>query len=292
MITISDSGAEVPTEVSISVNMVGFFILWKLCKFQEAAYRLEQAAAIVNSVLRGIRPAKFSALCLQSIYALIVMGLAALTFRVELDVHKAIQQCQDGLDQLSLQAIAGKRLLAALLKQLKTAKPQQQGDLLITKEYEATFYLAVFVPFISANTPVISAQELERAQRTQITDSLLFKHLKRDDAKRTDSSIARRPPRVSPARGLSVPRACKPSSKPWWESKRFLSQALAWPQADPRATKRPLLSFAPRLSPSVLKQSPNNHIMLEFSSDAHTEQVNLVPVDFGGHKATALDFFD
>ena len=51
----------------------------------------------MNSIIKGVRPSKFSTVSIQNLYGLIIMGLAGLTYVMENDWKKALSTCEEGL---------------------------------------------------------------------------------------------------------------------------------------------------------------------------------------------------
>ena len=153
-----ESGFEVSPEISIAVNMLTFLSLWHLRRYRESVTHLEYAASLVNSFIKGIRTSTLNRLSLYNLYSLVVMGLAGLTVQLDRDKDKALEICREGLTMLHDQDTVGGHLLASLTRYLREGEGALE-DYLISSDYENIFYLSVFRPFISPQTPIIKINE-------------------------------------------------------------------------------------------------------------------------------------
>lgn len=89
---------------------------------------------------------------------------------------------------------------------------QSTNSVDLSPEYERLFYVTIFTPFIGRNTPIIKIGELENANKKPT-----------ERKKRSASPMHFRPTKLSPRRGVSLPRGVV---RPWWESRKFISNAI------------------------------------------------------------------
>lgn len=213
ILNIKKAKAKLSAEIEITTHMLSFISLWRVGRSSECITYIQSATDILNGFIEQKIPTKFSETTLDNLYGLIASSLASVKLIVERNSSESLSILQKALNDVNKNA--GCRVILEALHDLISDNPhlklsdQAEEDWLCGKVFNQLLLVTCFLPVIDHRTPIIKAEELESIKQHIAGENSSKKITKERPKKLEDRSWKREE---------------KGRVRPWWESKKFLSE--------------------------------------------------------------------
>ena len=144
-------------DLTLAHAMLSFMVLFRIHKYDLAKKYLQLATNEYNGVVGQRRKTRFNAVALANLYCLLTLSAEVL--------KEDDDNSREGIKTLLTQPAIESTAAASLLEQYAHASSRENGIyLVLSEEFQHMLFVSCFFPFISPKTPLLSLNDLTRAQ--------------------------------------------------------------------------------------------------------------------------------